>query len=78
MPVVVGDNEKLQKLKLVKLENESEDEFDNRIDTMTQSIATEIFGANATTMTPLAVRGDQIVQCPRCKENTARFEFVGF
>jgi hypothetical protein len=63
---------------IAKLESESEDEFDNRINTMTESIATETFGENATTMTPLAVRGDQVVQCPKCKKNTARFEFAGF
>lgn len=78
VPVVVDGSDTLQTLEIVKRESESEEDFCERLDNTIESAAVEMFGKNTTVMTPLAIRGEQVVRCPKCKEEKAKFVFAGF
>ncbi|WP_417388088.1 hypothetical protein [Gimesia sp.] len=78
VPVVVDDDEKLHCICIQPREGESEDEFFDRLDSSIEECFAEQFGENATLMTGLGIRGDQIVKCPRCGQERAKFEFAGF
>ena len=78
VPVVVDGTDKLQTLEFAKLENETEEDFCERLDNTLEAVAVATFGERITTMTPSAIRGEQVVRCPKCKEAKARFAFVGF
>lgn len=78
VPVVVQSEEVLQHLQVQKHDAESEDDFEQRLDRAIVAQAAEEFGDEAVVMTPLAIRGDQIVCCPRCGRCEARFQFTGF
>lgn len=78
VPVVVDGTDTLQTLEIVKLENETEDDFCERLDNTIESAAVETFGENLTVMTPSAIRAEQVARCPKCKEERAKFVFAGF
>ncbi len=78
VPVVVENDEVLRHVVIVKQEEESEEQFGDRLDSAIAAEIADSYGPAATRMTPLAIRGDQIVQCPRCKVEQAKFEFAGF
>ncbi|QDT41975.1 hypothetical protein Pan241w_20550 [Gimesia alba] len=78
VPVVLSDDEVLHRVEIKKRADEPEEDFDERLDEAIQTQALDEFGENATIMTPLAIRGDQTVKCPRCGRQEAKFQFVGF
>ncbi|QDU47925.1 hypothetical protein Pan110_02370 [Gimesia panareensis] len=78
VPVVVDGDEKLHHLCIKPREGESEEEFTDRLHSSIEECFAQQFGENATLMTGLGIRGDQIVKCPRCGQERAKFEFAGF
>jgi len=78
VPVVVNDDEVLRYIRVTKREDESDEQFDDRLDPAIASKVVDTYGKNTSTMTPLGIKGEQFVKCPKCKNEQAKFEFAGF
>lgn len=78
VPVVVDGDEKLHHICVKPREGESEEAFLERLQSSIEECFALQFGENATLMTGLGIRGDQIVKCPRCGQEQAKFAFAGW
>lgn len=77
VPVLRKSDEELRFVRVVQHLNESEVDFNLRLDASITEIAMEQFGAEITVMSPLHLRDNVAITCPRCKQNNAFFEFTG-
>jgi hypothetical protein len=75
-PVAVPDDEVLRFVVVVKQDEESEGQYEERLDKSIGNIAIKEFGPGAIAMNGLGQH--QKVKCPKCKSRKAVFEFAGF
>ncbi|WP_145447910.1 hypothetical protein [Gimesia panareensis] len=78
VPVIVDGDEELHHICIKLREGESEEAFFDRLDSSTEECFAQQFGENATLMTPLDLFGEQILKCPRCGQERAKFVSAGF
>lgn len=83
LPVFVPGDETLYELIINAREHETHEEYEARLDanleTEIQSALQQQFDENAECLNGEgAVEGNQVVCCPVCHQETARFQFSGF
>jgi hypothetical protein len=78
IPVYVPASERLESLEICRQLGQTDDEFDQVLLTQIDTLVEQRLGPDAIHATSAVVLGDANLQCPRCGNNSATFQFRGF